>query len=248
MQGQTNVDAEELGRFDAVADQFWNPDGPFAPLHRLGPTRLRYLRRQITPHRRREGAHPLDGVRVIDIGCGGGLVSEPLARLGANVLGIDASDRGISTARAHAAAMGVAVEYQQTTVAALLDTGHSADVVLALEVIEHVPDPRQFVHECAALVRPGGLLIFSTLNRTARSFALGIVAAEYVLGWVPRGTHDWRRFVPPATLTSLIESAGGQITDVCGLVHRPLSGRFALDPKDTSVNYFLTARMTSLAE
>ncbi len=194
MQGQTNVDAEELGRFDAVADQFWNPDGPFAPLHRLGPTRLRYLRRQIAPHRRREGAHPLDGVRVIDIGCGGGLVSEPLARLGANVLGIDASDRGISTARAHAAAMGVAVD------------------------------------------------------RTALSFALGIVAAEYVLGWVPRGTHDWRRFVPPATLTSLIESAGGQITDVCGLVHRPLSGRFALDPKDTSVNYFLTARMPSLAE
>ncbi|MBM3570400.1 MAG: bifunctional 2-polyprenyl-6-hydroxyphenol methylase/3-demethylubiquinol 3-O-methyltransferase UbiG [Alphaproteobacteria bacterium] len=234
------LDVAEVARFERVADAWWDTSGPFQPLHRLNPVRIDYLRARVAAHFGRDAAaeRPLAGLRVLDIGCGGGLVSEPLARLGAKVTGIDASAGAIAAARAHAKQEGLKIAYRRGEVQSL---GRARfDLVVALEIVEHVADVAAFVAACAERVAPGGALALATLNRTLRSFALGIVAAEYVLGWVPRGTHDWRKFVRPAELGRALRAAGMDLTDVSGVGFSPLSGGFRLG-RDAGVNYLAFA-------
>lgn len=236
-----SVDPKEIQAFSRDADRWWDEKGPFAPLHRLNPVRMAYIREQICAHSGldQKVLKPLSGLKILDIGCGGGLVCESLARLGADVTGIDADAVAIGVAREHAKASGLAIAYLCGAAETLEE---QFDVVLALEIIEHVPDPAAFVASCARLVKPGGMVIFSTLNRTAKSFALGIVAAEYILRWVPAGTHHWQKFVRPSELSRLVRQCGLEVHDTCGLVLDPLKNRFRLSETDLSVNYFLSAR------
>ncbi len=238
-----SVDPAEVGRFEAMAEAWWDEDGPQRPLHRLNPVRMEILRDWLIAHftDRDAGARrPLAGLDILDVGCGGGLVTEPLARLGANVTGIDAGVDNVAIARAHGAAMGLEIDYRAETAEALLAAGEAYDVVVSLEVVEHVADVAGFLAACAGLVRPGGAAIFATLNRTARSLALGIVAAEYVLCWVPRGTHDWRRFVRPAELRRHLAPGGLVVDDLAGIVFDPRDGEWRWS-RDTSVNYMALA-------
>lgn len=237
----TTVDEGEIERFSALAETWWDPEGPMKPLHRLTPARMRYLSERLARHFGREsGAGALEGLSLLDIGCGGGLVSEPLARLGADVTGVDAAAKNIEAAKLHAAEGGLKIDYRNGTAEALAEKGERFDAVLALEVIEHVADPPLFVRSIAEMVKPGGLVIFSTLNRTAKSYALAIVGAEYVLGWLPRGTHDHRKFVKPSELARFCREAGLEVTDLTGMVFSPLSG-WSLNAKDLDVNYFACA-------
>lgn len=234
------VDAREIQNFSKDAARWWDVNGPFAPLHKLNPTRLSYLRGQIDAH---YGCNPTDltpykKLSILDIGCGGGLVCEPMARLGASVTGIDADTAAIDIARDHAAQSGLAITYRAVTTAGLKQT---FDVVFALEIIEHVTDPAQFMTEVAALVKPNGLVIFSTLNRTAKSYTLGIIAAEYLLRWVPAGTHRWKKFVKPSELARLARQAGLSPHHIQGMVYHPLDKEFVLSANDTDVNYFMAA-------
>lgn len=238
----TSRDDAEIAHFAKDSARWWDENGPFRPLHRLNPTRIRYIRDRMTAHFERDsdGFSPFTGLSVVDIGCGGGLTSEAMTRLGATVTGVDADRQAIDTAIDHAEGAGLAIDYRNDTAEALLDRHRgSFDVVLALEIIEHVADPASFVKSCADLCRPGGLVIVSTLNRTPRSFALGIVAAEYVLGWVPRGTHRWKKFVRPSALAGFARSAGLNPVDVTGLVFNPLKNDFELSKTDIAVNYFM---------
>ncbi len=234
------VDAREIQNFSKDAGRWWDVDGPFAPLHRLNPTRLSYLRAQIDAHYGCEPKNltPYKAISVLDIGCGGGLVCEPMSRLGARVTGIDADRQAIAAAQAHAAQSGLSIDYQAVTTA---DLKKQYDVVLALEVIEHVADTDQFMKEVAALVKPDGLAILSTLNRTAKSYALGIVAAEYLLRWVSPGTHSWKKFLKPSELARLARAHGLAPQNIQGMVYHPLSKAFVLSGHDTDVNYFLSA-------
>ena len=237
------VDRGEVGKFEAMAEQVWDPNGPMRPLHLLNPLRIGYIREQahsVIGSGDRSSLRPLEGVRLADIGCGAGLLSEPMTRLGAHVTGIDPSPRSIGAARAHALAGDLAIDYRATTVEMLAAASETFDVVLAMEVIEHTADPDLFIAELADITRPGGLLVMSTLNRTAKSFLLGILAAEYALGWLPRGTHDWRRFVPPATLARLLRRRGFRVLDTTGVVYRPVEREFVTS-RDCSVNYLLSA-------
>lgn len=236
-------DAEEISRFDALGAQWWDESGPMAPLHRMNPARLGYIRDQACRHFSLP-ARPLQflkGLDIVDIGCGGGLVTEPLCRMGAEVTGIDAGEENIRIAGGHAEKQGLKIRYLATTAESLAAKGKTFDVVLALEIIEHVANPALFLKSCAALVRPGGLLILSTLNRTPKSFLLGIVAAEHILRWLPAGTHDWKKFMKPGEVALMLEKHGMETTDVSGLSFSPLSGEFSLSKKDMGVNYFLTA-------
>jgi len=235
---RTTLDESEARRFGETAGQWWNPAGPYRPLHKLNPARLAYIRKTLVRRFRRDakGLRPLDGLSVLDIGCGGGLVCEPLARLGARVTGIDTSEESVTVARAHAEAMGLEIAYRATTAETLAEAGERFDAVLALEIVEHVADVPLFLQACRQLTEDQGALIFSTLNRTARAFALGIVAAEYVLGWVPRGTHDWRRFIKPEELEPLLGRAGFALRDTSGLVYDPFIDSWKLG-RDTAVNY-----------
>ncbi len=245
---KTTVDPEEVAAFGAQASEWWNPDGAFKPLHKLGPVRLQYLRTQICDHfcRNPRTLEALKDIEILDIGCGGGLVSEPLARAGAKMTGIDAAEENIKIATAHALDSGMPrnnPSYRHITAEDLLAKSKKRyDAVLALEIVEHVADVPLFVETAAKLVKPDGILIFSTLNRTARSFALGIVAAEYLLGWLPRGTHSWKKFVRPSELARDLRRQGFIPCDMTGLVYDPLSDRFSLHKRDFSVNYFLTAK------
>lgn len=236
------LDPAEIERFRRMAAEWWDPKGKFAPLHRLGPQRMTFIRDRLTGHFGRSASEirSLKGLRVLDVGCGGGLVAEPLARLGAAVTAIDPGEDNIAAARAHAGPQGLTIDYRTTTAEALLETGERFDAVLCLEVVEHVPDPQAFIALVAGLVRPGGMLIASTINRTLKAFALAIVGAEYVLRWLPAGTHRWDRFVTPDELAGHLSAAG--LTDVAfeGLVYDPFADRWSLSA-DTDVNYFAAA-------
>jgi 2-polyprenyl-6-hydroxyphenyl methylase/3-demethylubiquinone-9 3-methyltransferase len=236
------VDRAEIERFARVARGWWEPEGEFRPLHKLNPVRLGYLRDHLARHFGRDvrGAQPFAGLRFLDIGCGGGLVSEPLARLGAAVTGIDAGDDALEIARGHAAESGVAVDYRHAAAEDLAAAGETYDAVLALEVVEHVADPPLFLAATAQLVRPGGALILSTINRTAKAFLFAILGAEYVMGWLPRGTHHWDRFLKPSELAAGLRPHGITLRDLKGLGYDPLAGRWSLT-SDLEVNYLLFA-------
>ncbi len=237
-----SINRDEVAKFDRLARRWWDPNGPMKPLHQINPVRLGYLREQMLGHFGRDGQgyKPLAGLSVLDIGCGAGLLCEPMARLGAAVTGIDPAGENVSVARLHAEEMGLEIDYCQTTVEQISAEGQRFDIVLAMEVVEHVNDVPAFVAAAGTCVKPEGLLALSTLNRTLRSFALAIVGAEYVLRWLPVGTHDWEKFVTPAELEQAVEAAGLHVSDTTGLVFNPLARQWSL-ARDTAVNYFLTA-------
>ena len=237
-----SVDAAEIERFSRYGATWWDPRGPMATLHKFNPVRLAYIRDQATEHFGCD-AKKLDclkGLRILDIGCGGGLLSEPLARLGADMVGVDPAEKNIAVARAHAEESGVAVDYRASTAEDLAAGHEHFDVVLAMEVIEHVVDVAEFVATCASMVKPGGLMIAATLNRTLKSFALAIVGAEYVLRWLPRGTHQWDKFVTPTELEAAFEAAGLQVIGERGVIYNPFADRWQLS-SDMDVNYMLVA-------
>ena len=238
------VDAAEIAHFAKDSSHWWDPDGPFKPLHALTPARMEYLRATIGFHYGLPDSDltPFENLDVLDVGCGGGLACEPMSRLGAKITGIDADENAIAVAAAHAEEQGLDIAYIAGAAEDLAAQKKTFDVVLALEVVEHVSKPELFMSLCNKLVRPGGLLIMSTLNRTWKSYALGIVAAEYVLGWAPRGTHDWKKFIKPADLARMARREGLTVIDVCGLAYDPLKQDFELRQQDTDVNYFLVAK------
>jgi len=238
----TTVDPAEVARFSAIADEWWDPRGKFAPLHRFNPVRLAYIKEALCRRFGRDAndTEALGGLRILDIGCGGGLLSEPLARLGASVVGIDPSERNVAVAADHARRAGVAVDYRATTAEDLAAAGERFDVVLAMEVVEHVADVAAFVAAAAAMVRPGGAFLAATINRTPKAFLLAIVGAEYVLRWLPRGTHSYDKLVRPSELAAAIEAAGLGVTETTGVTYDPLRDRWDRS-KDTDVNYMVLA-------
>lgn len=242
MSASTTIDAAEVARFEALGEEWWDAKGPMAPLHAINPVRLAFLRDVLVRRFGRDGRglRPLKGLRVLDIGCGGGLLSEPLARMGAEVTGIDPAPGNVDVARLHAGRSGLDIDYRAVPAEDLVAAGETFDVVLALEVVEHVADVGLFIRQAARLVGPGGLFVGSTLNRTGKSFALAIVGAEYVLRWLPRGTHRWDRFVTPDEFEAVLAAAGLAVTEKAGLSFDPLRGQWALSG-DLDVNYFLVA-------
>ncbi len=236
------LDAGEIARFARHADEWWDEQGKFRPLHQIAPLRLAFLREEMLHHFRRAGqlTRPFAGLSVLDVGCGGGLICEPLTRLGAHVTGLDPAPENIAAARAHAAGQGLAIEYRVGRVEDLAAEGLAFDALVCFEVIEHVPDPAAFLQACAALLRPGALILLSTINRTLKSYLLAIVAAEYVLRWLPVGTHRWDRFVTPQELATHCAAAGLAPGNVRGLLYNPFADGWAL-AADTDVNYFAAA-------
>jgi 2-polyprenyl-6-hydroxyphenyl methylase/3-demethylubiquinone-9 3-methyltransferase len=240
-QARSSIDPAEVERFSRIAAEWWDPKGKFAPLHKFNPVRLGFIRDQAL-HRfaRDPGARrPFEGLTLLDIGCGGGLLSEPMARLGFAVTGVDASERNIATAAAHAAQVGVEIDYRCSTAEALLAAGERFDLILNMEVIEHVADPGAFLRDCAAMLKPGGLMIVATLNRTLKAFALAKVGAEYVLRWLPTGTHDWSKFLKPDELRGFLAGKPLNVDGPFGVVFDPLSGRWS-QSHDSDVNYMMT--------
>ncbi len=245
MGAPSSIDTDNIARFAAVADEWWDPNGKFAPLHRLNPARLAFIRERCLEHFGRDGRTrtPFSGLRLIDIGCGGGLVAEPMTRLGFNVTGIDAGAESVTVAATHAWGLDLAIDYRETPAEAL-GGEPPFDVVLALEIIEHVTDPRAFAVDCARLLAPNGLMIVATLNRTLRSLALAKIAAEYVLRWIPAGAHDWRKFLTPGELSDMLSDAGLVANGPFGLTLDPLSGAWRASA-DTRVNFLMTATWPS---
>lgn len=246
MAGQSaaaTLDPDEVDRFRRLASEWWDANGKFRTLHLIGPARMTFLRDALVGHFRRvggEGLRSLEGLAILDIGCGGGLVCEPLARLGATVTGIDPGDDNVEAARRHAAGQGLAIDYRAARVEDLVAEGSLFDAVACLEVVEHVPDPAAFLKLCAGLVRPGGLMLLSTINRTFKAYLLAIVGAEYVLRWLPVGTHQWERFVTPDELARHVQAAGLAAPAFKGLVYSPMADAWSLSD-DTDVNYFAAA-------
>ena len=239
---RSSIDPAEVERFSRIAAEWWDPKGKFAPLHKFNPTRLSFIRDQTLHRFGRDPAarRPFEGLRLLDIGCGGGLLSEPMTRLGFQVTGVDASERNIGTASAHAAEQGLAIDYRCSTAEALLAQGERFDVILNMEVIEHVADPRGFLRDCAGMLAPGGLMIVATLNRTLKAFALAKLGAEYVLRWLPAGTHDWSKFLKPEELRSFLAGeAAVSVDGPYGVAFDPLSGRWS-QSHDADVNYMMT--------
>jgi 2-polyprenyl-6-hydroxyphenyl methylase / 3-demethylubiquinone-9 3-methyltransferase len=237
----TTVDPAEIERFSRIAGEWWDPSGKFAPLHRLNPLRIGYIRDRAAAHWKRDPLTglPLQGLSLLDIGCGGGLLSEPMARLGARVTGVDAAARNVGVAALHAEKQGLAIDYRRGTAEALTESGAQFDIVLALEIVEHVADVELFLKSCGRMVKPGGLLFLSTLNRTAKAWALAIAGAEYVLRWLPRGTHDWKKFLKPSEVVNGLDAAGIAAQEVVGVVYSPLSRAWSLSKSDLDVNYML---------
>lgn len=233
------VDPAEIAKFEAMAAEWWDVSGKFKPLHMMNPVRLDYICAQIAAEFGRDltAPRPFEGLRLLDIGCGGGLLSEPMARLGATVVGADAAERNIPVARLHAEQSGLAIDYRHTTAEALAAEGEVFDVVLAMEIVEHVADPQGFVTTCRELLKPGGLMVMSTLNRTGKSFLAAIIGAEWVMRWLPKGTHDWQRFITPEELYGLIRTAGLDPVDRKGFVFNPVSWQWSVSDRDLAVNY-----------
>ena len=237
------VDATEIAKFARMAEEWWDPVGKFRPSHKFNPVRLDCLRDRIAAHFSRgvSADRPFEGLIVLDIGCGGGLLAEPMARLGATVTGVDATEQNVEIARVHAAHMNLDIEYAFATAADIAAEGRQFDVVLNMEVIEHVADRDAFLADSAQLLRPGGLMFLATLNRTAKSYLLAILGAEYVLRWLPRGTHDWRRFVKPSELAAGLRASGLPLSELTGLAYDPIHDRWSLAPHDLGVNYIAVA-------
>jgi 2-polyprenyl-6-hydroxyphenyl methylase/3-demethylubiquinone-9 3-methyltransferase len=236
------VDADEVARFSAIAEEWWDPNGKFRPLHQLAPVRLGFIRDQVTARLGLDAAAeaPYKGLKILDVGCGGGLVSEPLARLGADVTAIDASERNIEIARLHAGQMGLEIDYRATQPEDLAATGATFDIVVTLEVVEHVADLDAFLQACASMVRPGGGMALSTINRTLKSLALAKVMAEYVLRWLPVGTHEWRKFVKPSELAAGLRHAGMDLTALEGMHYDPIADQWTAGG-NLDINYLAFA-------
>ncbi len=241
---QTTIDPNEVAKFEAMAAEWWNPNGKFRPLHLMNPCRLDYITTQIAAEYGRDLTKPLPfaGLRILDIGCGGGLLSEPMARLGAEVVGADAAPRNIPVAQVHAQASGLSIDYRFTTAEDLAAAGEQFDVVLNMEVVEHVSDPLAYLTACHDLLKSGGIMLCSTLNRNPKSYLMAIIGAEWVMRWLPKGTHDWAKFITPDELYALINRAGLTPVDRKGMVFNPVSWGWSLSARDLSVNYVTTSR------
>ncbi|PVH28536.1 bifunctional 2-polyprenyl-6-hydroxyphenol methylase/3-demethylubiquinol 3-O-methyltransferase UbiG [Pararhodobacter oceanensis] len=239
----TTIDPAEVAKFEAMAAEWWDPHGKFKPLHMLNPCRLDYITAQIAAEFGRDLSEPLPfkGLRLLDIGCGGGLLAEPMARLGAEVMGADAAAGNIPVAQLHAQQSGLQIDYRHTSAEDLAAAGEQFDVVLNMEVVEHVADPLAFLSACHDLLRAGGLMVCSTINRNPKSFAMAIVGAELVMRWLPRGTHDWAKFITPDELYELLRNAGLEPVDRKGMVFNPLGWSWSLSARDLSVNYVTTS-------
>lgn len=237
--GQTTVDPSEVAKFEAMAAEWWDPTGKFKPLHMMNPVRLDYITSQIAAEFGRDQSDdkPFAGLRILDIGCGGGLLSEPMARLGADVVGADAAERNIPVAQVHAEQSGLEIDYRFTTAEALAEAGEQFDVVLNMEVVEHVADPLSYLTACQQLLKPGGLMVCSTINRNPKSFMVAIVGAEHVMRWLPKGTHQWEKFITPNELEKLTIDAGLRVVDKQGFVFNPVLWSWSISSRDLSVNY-----------
>ncbi len=248
-QARSTIDQSEVDRFSAMAAEWWDPTGKFRPLHKINPVRLAYIRDKVSQNYGRDpkSHRPLESLRILDIGCGGGLLSEPVARMGADVVGADASERNIGIARTHAAQTGVEVDYRAITAEALVAAGETFDVVLNMEVVEHVADVDFFISTCASMVRPGGLMLISTINRTFKAAALAIIGAEYVLGWLPRGTHQYEKLVRPEELEAPLSKSGMEILERTGVFFNLLRNQWNLSP-DIEVNYMMLAKRPAVTE
>lgn len=228
-----NVDTSEIAKFEALADRWWDPDGEFKPLHEINPLRLDFI----------DARTGLAGRKVIDVGCGGGILSESMAHRGADVTGIDLGEAPLAVARQHAEQAGVEVDYRRVSVEEMAaQYAGEFDVVTCLEMLEHVPDPASVVRACRQLVKPGGQVFFSTINRNPKAYALAIIGAEYVMGMLPKGTHDYSRFIRPSELASWCRAAGLEVCEQTGMTYNPLTRRFRLSPRDVSVNYLMHCR------
>lgn len=236
---QSTVDPAEVAKFEAMAAEWWDPAGKFKPLHMLNPCRLDYITNQIAGEFGRDLTiqRPFEGLRLLDIGCGGGLLSEPMARLGATVVGADAAEGNLPVARIHAEQSGLDIDYRHTTAEDMAAAGEQFDVVLNMEVVEHVADPLSFLTACKDLLRPGGLQICSTINRNPKSYAVAIFGAEVVMRWLPRGTHEWSKFITPDELYDLLRGAGLKPVDRKGFVFNPVAWSWSISDRDLSVNY-----------
>ena len=240
----TTIDETEIAKFQAMAAEWWDPNGKFKPLHMLNPCRLDYITTQIAGQFGRDLSddRPFEGLRILDIGCGGGLLCEPMARLGATVVGVDAAERNIPVAQAHAAQSGLRIDYRHTTAEALVADGEPAfDAVMNMEVVEHVADPQGYLKACADLMRPGGVMTCSTINRNPKSYVFAIFGAEQVMRWLPKGTHEWSKFITPDELYDLLRGAGLDPVDRTGFVFNPLTWSWRLSDRDLSVNYVTTS-------
>ncbi|MFN3227436.1 MAG: bifunctional 2-polyprenyl-6-hydroxyphenol methylase/3-demethylubiquinol 3-O-methyltransferase UbiG [Hyphomicrobiales bacterium] len=239
----SSIDPDEVARFSALAAEWWDPKGKFGVLHKFNPVRLAYIREKLCAHFGLDEklAHPFKGLRILDIGCGGGLICEPMARLGATIVGVDASQKNINTASVHAREQGLAIDYRATTAEALRADGETFDVVLNMEVVEHVADVDSFVADCAAMVKPGGLMVIATINRTAKAFFMAIIGAERLLRWLPVGTHQYEKLVKPEELASALAPTGMAIIDKAGVAFNPLEDRWKRVPNDLDVNYMVLA-------
>ncbi len=235
----TTVDDSEIAKFEAMAAEWWDPNGKFKPLHMLNPCRLDYIVQQIAAEFDRDltGEKPFRGLRILDIGCGGGLLAEPMSRLGADVVGADAAARNIPVAQVHAEQSGLEIDYRHTTAEAMAEDGEQFDVVLNMEVVEHVADPAAYLTACQQLLKSGGLMICSTLNRNPKSYVMAIIGAEHIMRWLPKGTHEWSKFITPDELFDLIAKAGLKPVDRTGFVFNPISWSWSLSDRDLSVNY-----------
>ncbi|WP_298905374.1 bifunctional 2-polyprenyl-6-hydroxyphenol methylase/3-demethylubiquinol 3-O-methyltransferase UbiG [uncultured Aliiroseovarius sp.] len=240
---QTTVDPAEVAKFEAMAAEWWDPTGKFKPLHMMNPVRLDYITNQIATEFGRDlnDVEPFKGLRLLDIGCGGGLLSEPMARLGATVIGADAAPRNIPVAQLHAEQMGLEIDYRNCTAESLADAGEQFDVVLNMEVVEHVADPLAYLTACQQLLKPGGLMVASTINRNPKSYMVAIIGAEHVMRWLPKGTHEWSKFITPDELADLIAAAGLNVVDRMGMVFNPIAWSWSLSARDLSVNYAMTS-------